>query len=175
MKRNGLILGILLLCMTAFSQEKPLERLAFLTGEWKGTGAGFGNNQSSINASYLPVMEGKYLEVWNDSKFEATEQNPNGEHHLDKGMISYDKSRNCIVYRQFNSEGYFNQYLLVDSLSSPTFLVFETETIENFVPGGSARLTIEQKSANEIATKFYVSFPGRKAACFGTNQLFRKK
>ena len=79
-------------------------------------------------------MSGKYIEVKNDSRFEATESKPEGENHIDKGFISYDKSRDMTIFRQFNIEGYVNQYILVDSLSSDTEIVFETEVIENFVP-----------------------------------------
>ena len=68
-------------------------------------------------------MDGKYIEVMNDSKFAPTEKKPNGEHHVDKGFISFDKQRNLIVFRQFHVEGFVNQYTLNDSLSNDTKLV----------------------------------------------------
>jgi len=168
----SIILGLAL--TSAFAQQSKFDRLAFLIGDWQGTGSGFGNNQSVITASYKPIMDGTYIEFVNESMFEPTVQNPEGEHHIDKGMISYDNARKAIVIRQYNSEGYFNQYLLNDSVSTADSLVFETEFIENFVPGGSATWTVEQISESEIETNFYVSFPGRKTACFGTNKLIKK-
>ena len=117
-------------------------------------------------------MDGKYLEVKNESHFEPTEKNPDGEYHLDKGFISFDKNRKAIIFRQFNNEGYYNQYVLNDSLSNENILVFETEFIENFVPAGKAKWTIKKISENEIETIFDVSF-GKDYKCFGTNRLIR--
>ena len=84
-------------------------------------------------------MDGKYIQIKNDSKFEPTESRPEGENHIDWGIVSFDKQRNKIIFRQFNIEGYVNQYVLNDSLSNESKLIFETEIIENFVEGGSAR------------------------------------
>ena len=64
---------------------------------------------------------------------------------MDKGFISFDATRNLIVFRQFNIEGYVNRYVLDDSLSNELQLVFVTEAIENFMPGGEARWTIKKK------------------------------
>jgi len=141
---------------------------------WSSTGSGFGNSISTIESEFNLVMNGKYIIVINDSKFKPTEKNKEGENHVDWGIISYDKSRNKIVYRQFNNEGYVNQYILNDSLSNNTVLIFETENIENFVEGGKARLTIKKISQNELETIFDVSLPGRDFACFGMNKLKRK-
>jgi len=46
-------------------------------------------------------------------------------------------------------------------------LVFETEMIENFVPGGKARWTIRKISESQIETTFDVSFPDKEFTCFG--------
>ena len=120
-------------------------------------------------------MNAAYIEVKNESYFDPTENKPEGEHHIDWGMISYDKSRKKIIFRQFNSEGYVNRYVLNDALSKDSLLVFETENIENFVEGGKARWTIRKLQMDEIETIFDVSLPGRKYACFGTNKLVKEK
>ena len=172
MKRISLLFVILLTVnLVGFAQQNPFQRLHFLLGNWEGTGVGFGNDQSTIQSSFKLVLNNQYIEVTNDSRFEPTNKNPQGEHHTDRGMISYDSERKKLVFRQFNSEGYINQYVLVDSLSLNKKLVFETEKIENFVPGGKARWTIEKKSDDEIETNFFVTFPGHKASCFGSNKL----
>ncbi len=176
MKRSYLLIFVLIItCTNSFGQNKNFERLEFLFGKWIGTGTGFGNDTSKIESEFKIIMNGKYIEVWNDSKFKPTDKKPEGEHHIDKGIISFDENRKVIVYRQFNSEGYINQYILNDSLSSDTVLVFETESIESFVPGGKARWTIKKLADNKIETIFDVSFPGNKYACFGTNILIKKK
>ena len=121
------------------SQTEPFENIDFILGNWTGTGSGFGNSTSRIESSFQPVMGGQYIEVTNESWFEPTESDPEGEHHIDRGFMSFDNARKTIVFRQFNNEGYINQYLLNDALSNDTLLVFDTEMIENFVPGGRAR------------------------------------
>lgn len=166
------VFALLIPCLLP-AQENPFDRLSFLIGEWKGTGSGFGNRNSTIQSSFQTVMNENYIEVINESWFDPTENNPGGEHHVDKGFISYDKDRKAIVFRQFNIEGYINQYVLNDSLSSENVIVFETENIENFVPGGSARWTINILDKNEIETVFDVSFSGKEYSCFGTNHLTR--
>lgn len=174
MKKVILILSFVLAAsFTLFAQDDAFNKLDFLIGSWSGEGTGFGNSKSEITAEYKYVMDGNFIEVVHESFFEPTDKNREGEHHIDKGMISFDKSRNRLVYRQFNIEGFFNRYVLVDSLSNNEKLVFETESIENFVPGGKARFTIIKTGKVEIKTIFDLSFPGKEFACYGTNILHK--
>ena len=168
------VLGLILTSGVSFGQTNSFDKIKFILGEWHGTGSGFGNEKSRIESSFQLVMDEKYIEVKNESIFEPTEKKPEGEHHIDKGFISYDKNRDLIIYRQFNKEGYVNQYLLNDTLSNDSILVFETEMIENFVPGGKARWTIKKKSETQIETIFDVSFPNKKYSCFGISKLKKK-
>ena len=169
-----LIFGLVLFIGQSNGQSNSFDKISFLIGEWSGTGSGFGNDRSQIKSSFQFAMNGKYIEVKNESIFEPTENKPTGEHHIDKGFISYDKKRGKIIYRQFNIEGYYNQYVLNDSISNDNILVFETEFIENFVPNGKAKWTIKKLIQNEVETVFDVSF-GNEYSCFGTNKLIRKK
>jgi len=176
MKRIAILsLTFVLISSMSFAQTNPLERLNTLIGEWSGVGSGFGNNKSNIESSFKLVMNGSYLEINNESQFEPTERNPKGEHHIDKGYVSFDKARKLIVFRQFNNEGYINQYVLNDSLSNDQLFVFETETIENFVPGGKVQWIIKLISEKEIETTFNVSFPNKDYTCFGVNTLIKKE
>ena len=174
--RNSIVLfALIIVSQISFGQNKPFEKINFVIGSWSGEGSGFGNDKSKINSEFKFVMDGKYIEVINDSKFEPTESKPEGEHHIDKGFISYDKIRDKIIFRQFNIEGYINQYVLNDSLSSDNMLVFETEEIENFMPGGKARWTITKINENKIETTFDVKFPNKDYSCFGKNIIERDK
>jgi len=163
-----------MVCGNVYGQNNVFEQFDYLLGKWSGKGSGFGNETSKIESEFKSIMKGKYIEVSNDSKFKSTEKNPEGEHHMDKGIISFDKIRTRIVFRQFNIEGYVNQYTLNDSLSSDTVLVFETETIENFMPGGKAKWTIKKIAENQIETIFEVSFPGKEYTCYGRNKLTKQ-
>lgn len=157
-----------------FSQEKQLDRFNHLIGNWVGTGEGYSASKSVIHSSFRWVLNKQFLEVKNHSEFESTDQNPEGGIHDDWGIISFDKARKVFVFRQFHTEGFINQYVLNDSLSTDKSFVFESEVIENFVQGGTARFTIHIKSDSEIETLFDVGFPGREMACFGKNSLQKK-
>ena len=167
------IILLILSSTLIFSQDNKFKKFDFLIGKWHGAGSGFGNDKSVINSEFNFVMQGKYIEVINDSKFEPTAKKPNGEHHIDKGFISYDATRDLFVFRQFHVEGFVIQYILADSLSSNSKLVFESEEIENFVPGGKARWTISIVTGNAIETTFDVSMPNKDYQCFGENKLIR--
>lgn len=151
--------------------QSGLQRFENLVGKWDGTGEGFGNAKSKISAEYTWLMNEQFIEMKHRSVFDPTLQNPEGEVHEDVGMISYDQAENKIIFRQYHTEGYMNEYVLNDSLSTSEVLVFETRKIENFVPGGKARFTIKIISDSEIETVFDVGFPGKEMACFGTNHL----
>jgi len=172
MKATLFALFMLLVSAFANGQTDPFEKLNVLIGDWTGSGSGFGNDRSKIESGFQYVMDAKYIEVINDSKFEPTTDNPQGEHHVDKGFISFDQERNLILYRQFNIEGYVNQYVLNLSESNDSTLVFETEEIEN-LSGGRARWTILIISDTKIETVFDVSFGGDEFTCLGINELER--
>jgi len=166
-----LFLAALIIIMISAHAQQPLSRFENLIGRWEGTGTGFGNSTSVVTAEYIWILNKQFLEVKHHAEFEPTDQNAEGEVHDDLGIISFNKERNVVVFRQYHNEGYFNEYVLNDSLSSPTQLIFESERIENFVPGGRAQFTINVQGTDKIQTVFDVGFPGREMACFGTNEL----
>ena len=172
-KLTSLILPMLLISGFSFGQSNLLDKMHFIIGEWEGAGTGFGYEKSRIHSAFRVDMNGMYIEVNNVSEFEPTEKNSDGEHHIDKGFLSYDNFRRTIIYRQFNNEGFVNQYVLVDSLSTDSLLVFETESCENFTPGGKARWKIQIISDSQIRTDFDVSLPGKDFICYGTNYLIK--
>ena len=102
------VLFALLLTGILFGQNNPFEKFEFLLGSWSGNGVGFGNEKSIIHSEFKSIMNGIYIEIINDSKFTPTDKNPIGEHHIDKGIISFDKTRELYILRQFNIEGYVN-------------------------------------------------------------------
>lgn len=140
MKRKTLLVfGLLLSFGISFAQTNHFEKISFIIRDWTGIGSGFGNNESI---------------------FEPIEKNPKGEHHIDKGFISFDERRNSIIFRQYNNEGYYNQYALNDSASNENLLIFKTEFIENFVPNGKAKWTI--KRSTNMKWKLFLMFPSGK-------------
>ena len=156
----------------AFGQENPLNRFNYLIGEWRGTGSGFGNDNSRIESGFQYIMNGKYIKVSNDARFEPTEKRPEGEHHIDRAYISDDTDGKSVICRQFFIEGYVIRFCLNDSLSNDTGIVFDSEHIEN-LSGAEARWTIRKKSETEFEDSFEVSFSGKGYTCLGTNHLFK--
>ena len=173
--KKATLIALFMLMVSVFTngQTDPFEKLNVLIDDWTGSGSGFGNETSKIESSFQYVMDGKYIEVVNDSKFKPTTDNPRGEHHVDKGFISHDQERKLIMFRQFNIEGYINQYALNTSVSNDSTLVFETEEIEN-LSGGKARWTILINSDIKVETVFDVSFSRDEFTCMGINELERK-
>ena len=95
MKLITTLIGILILSGVAVDAQDMLgEKFAAILGEWQGTGEGFSGGRSKIKSSFNLIMEGQYLEVLNNSEFDPTEQHPEGENHIDRGYISYDKTNN---------------------------------------------------------------------------------
>jgi len=164
---------LILFPVLIFSQGNKFKRFDSLIGNWKGLGIGAANEKSTIKSEFNFVLGDKFIEVINDSKFEPTAKNPEGKHHVDKGFISYDATRNLFVFRQFHIEGFVIQYILVDSLSSNSKIVFESEKIDNFIRGGKARWSITKVTASAIVTTFDVSMPRKGYERFGENKLIR--
>jgi len=125
----------------------------FFIDKWEGKVEGkYGEGKIDLEFSF--VLRGVYLQLKNKTVFEPQEKNPAGEVHQDFGFISYDENRENYVLREFNVEGFVNQYVL-DSLSEDgKTLVFTTENIENISPGWRARLTYNVLNDNEFRQVF---------------------
>lgn len=174
MKLNYLLILLLIITTLNIQAQHQFQPFEKLIGHWKGTGIGFSNNTSTIKSSFQYTLNEQYIEVKNESVFKPTDKNPKGEIHTDWGLISFDKQRKVFVFRQFHVEGFVNQYILNETESTPNKLVFETEVIENFVPGGKARWTIIIKEGNLTKTIFDLQMPGKEMVNYGKNAYQQK-
>lgn len=170
MKKIVILIALIVYNYTTYAQDK-WSVFENLIGNWQGTGEGFSGSSSTIHSSFQFTLNNNFIEVKNESVFKPTEKKPKGEVHQDWGLISYDKQRKVFVFRQFHIEGFVNQYVLNPEQSTAENLVFESEVIENFIPGGKARWTILIKSEGEIKTIFDLQMPGKEFVCYGTNKL----
>lgn len=87
------IIIIMLFSNIIFSQTPTRQNFNRLIGIWSGEGTGFSAGKSQIETDIKFVMNKKYIEIKNKSKFEPTEKKPEGEIHEDWGLISFDKNR----------------------------------------------------------------------------------
>jgi hypothetical protein len=160
--------------MASASALKPasdaLAILARLEGEWRGTGEGEPGT-SSVERSYRWVLGGRYLEVRNRSIYAPQPKNPKGEQHEDMGLVSYDKARKKLVFRQFHVEGFVNHYVL-DS-ATPEMFVFTSEAIENIPPGFRARETLRFSGDGQLEETFEIAEPDKDFAVYSKTKLAR--
>lgn len=150
---------------------KPLK---FFVGSWTSAGKGC-SGISTGERKYQFVLNKNFLQVNNKSIYEPQEQNPKGEVHEDWGFISYDGNREKYIWRQFNAEGFVNQYVL-DSLAidGKTF-IFITESIENIAPGWRAKITCNILKDDEFTEIFELAAPEKEFEMYVENHFKRKK
>ncbi|MDP3025662.1 MAG: hypothetical protein Q8O10_09035 [candidate division Zixibacteria bacterium] len=153
-----------LIPVVVFAQEAKKEDVwapfRYFIGKWEGTGKGQ-SGISKLQAEAKFVLNNRYLEFSGKLVFEPQDKSKKGEVYEDIGFVSYDRMRKKFVLRQFNMEGFVNQYVL-DSLS-PDFktLVFVLEGTENMPPGWRAKATHKILSQEEFHQTFVLVSPGK--------------
>lgn len=151
----------------------PFADVAFMLGEWRGDedtsfGRGTGTRSTEL------VLTGTYMRSANRSEFPPDEKRPNGEVHEDWEIWSFDRALDALVIRQFNSEGFVNQFVQQPAPERPNVLAFETVATENSPPGLRARLVFERLGADEFLETFEIFWPGREEPTVFRNRWRRK-
>jgi hypothetical protein len=144
----------------------------FFLGRWKGTSSG-NPGESQVEREYKQILNDQFIQVIDRSVYEPQERNPEGEVHEEIGFISYDRTRDVFILREFHVEGYVNQYVSEDVEADK--LIFVTEAIENMPPGWQTRTTYEILGENEFKETFDLAGPGQDWACFITNKFSRER
>jgi hypothetical protein len=155
------------------SPQDVWQPFKFFVGQWEGRGEGE-PGISHGRQEWEFVLGGKYLQVKNEARFEPQEKNPKGEVHEDWGFISYDRVRKAYVLRQFNIEGFVNQYVCTGPAGDGKTFVFLSEAIENIPPGFKARLTYRILDENTFEQTFDLAPPGKEMACYAKGVMARK-
>jgi hypothetical protein len=158
-------------CAQSGPASDPWGPVRFFAGKWEGDAKGQPGSGKSTR-EYRFVMNGRYLEVRNQSVYAAQEKNPKGEVHEDWGMISYDRKRKTFVLRQFHVEGFVNQYA-ADTVRDGR-LVFTSEAIENIPAGFRARETYTITGPNTFVERFELAEPGKDFEIYVETQFKRK-
>jgi hypothetical protein len=149
----------------------PFEHLGFLIGRWEGTSEGR-PGKGTVHRQYTRVLNSRFIRVQNRSEYAAQEKNPKGEIHEDEGWFSFDRARKRLVLRQFHVEGFVNQYV-EDADSSPSKVVFTTESIENIPAGWRARETYLVHGPGEFEEVFELAENGKPFELYSRTRLRR--
>lgn len=176
-----LLLGLLTLtAATAVGQEAPVKRpdpwapVRFLLGRWAGESQGQPGAGKS-EREYAFTLNNRFIEVRNQSVYPPQEKNPKGEHHEDRGMMSYDRAAKKLVLRQFHTEGFVNHYVLDTVSADGRTVVFVAHTIENLPAGFRARESYTQTGADTFTEVFEVAEPGKEFEKYSEAHFTRVK
>lgn len=148
--------------------------MKYFLGQWEGTGTGKPGT-SKVRRDYQFVLNGKFLQVQNQSEYAPQAANPKGESHEDWGLISFDKARKQFVLRQFHVEGFVSQYVTTSISADAKTIVFTSESIENIPAGYRARETYKIVSDDEFTETFELAGTGKEFEVYAENRLRRKK
>jgi hypothetical protein len=148
-----------------------LTPIAALVGRWAGTTEGQPGT-GTVEREYERILGGRFIQVRNRSTYPPQAKNAKGEVHEDLGIFGVDKARKTIVFRQFHTEGFVNQYVL-DTSSTGGRLVMVTEAIENIPAGWRARETYVFVGASRLEETFELAEPGKEFEVYSRNRLAR--
>jgi THAP4-like, heme-binding beta-barrel domain len=158
------------------ADEKAADRwepVRFLVGTWQGESRGE-PGKGTVERSYSWTLGGKFIEEHNTSSYEPTAAGKAPEIHHHRGFLSYDKARKTVMLRHFHEEGFVNLYALNQSASTPTRVVFESVSFENFSNEWKARETYVILSPDEFIETFELAGPGKEFAVYSRNHFKRK-
>jgi hypothetical protein len=149
---------VIMIAISAFAQSDQWAALRVFEGSWEGTTSGK-PGVGSTSREYRFELGGKFLSQRDKSVYR---QSPEAKPfvHEDFGFLSYDADLKKVVWRQFHSEGFVNEYTLNSVSADGASLVFVTTHIEN-LPGFRAKKLYRIVSSDEIDETFWLAPPGK--------------
>jgi hypothetical protein len=165
---------VVLFAISAVAQSDPWGPLRVFEGKWEGTVTGQPGKQSS-SRDYQFVSNGTFLWQHDHSVYEAKSPEDAPKVREDFGYFSYDKFAKTIVWRQFHSEGFVNEYRLKSVGADSRSFEFETVRIENLPPGWRARKSYRVLSVDEIEETFSLAPPDKEFETYTVAHLKRVK
>jgi hypothetical protein len=151
----------------------PFAPLSPLIGRWAGTSEGQPGN-GTVEREYERMFATRFVRVRNRSVYAPQEKNPKGERHQDEGIFSFDRARKRLVFRQFHTGGFVNQYV-EDPAATAKAIVFTSEAIENIPAGFRARETYTILSSDAFEETFELAEPGKPFEVYSRTRLTRVK
>jgi hypothetical protein len=123
--------------------EDGLAAISWLVGDWAGVGQGQPGTSASTRHGER-IHNAHFVRVEGRSVYPRQEGNPAGEIHTSSDLWSFDRQRNLLVMRQFDSLGFVSTYVQDRAASTNGRLVLVSEHLENVPAGWRARYTYEQ-------------------------------
>lgn len=156
----------------AEATEDPWAPVRRLIGSWQGVSTGQAGD-GIVSREYALVMNDRYIQEVNISRYPPQAKNKAGEVHEHRGFISYDKSLKRLKLRQFHIEGFVNTYRQADPVPEGGPLVFESESFENFSNSWKARETYDFVSDDEFLETFELAPPSKPFEVYSKTRLKR--
>ena len=179
-RRRSIALGLFLLtAATATSGQgtvQPADRwsaVRFLIGSWEGVSEGRPGN-GTVRRQYQLVLRDQFIEARNTSTYPPQDKNPKGELHEDVGMMSVDRGRKRLIFRQFHVEGFVIQYVQ-DETPAQGALSFTSEAIDNIPAGWRARESYVRHGPDEFEEIFELAAAGKPFEVYSRTRLKRVK
>ena len=135
------------------SHEDRLATIAWLTGHWAGVGEGRPGTSTSTRHAER-IQGGHFIRIEGRSVYPRQERNRSGEIHSSIDFWSFDRRRNLIVLRQFDSLGFVSTYVQDRAASTNGRIVLVSEQFENVPAGWRGRYTYEHPAADEYRELF---------------------
>lgn len=142
--------------------------LRLLEGSWKGAIDGRLGRGTGVRR-YEFLFEERYLVARHTSVRLPQEKSPNGDHHRELAVYSFDRERKTIVLREFINEGYVLRHTC--DVGEMRF-VCETESVESGT-GMKARLTIELQDRYRFVETFEIAGRGEELQHYFSNEWTR--
>ncbi len=151
------------------SETDPWAPLRSLEGHWEGAISGKLGTGTGVR-DYEFILDGHYLMFRHASVREPQEKSPEGDHHRELAVFSFDSERQKIVLRTFMIEGFVLQYLCD---VTGTKITCESERVESG-PGFRARVELDIKSPYELIERFELAETGQELELYFTNRWTRR-
>jgi len=174
MKYARMLPFVVLIAVSAGAQSDPWSPMRVFEGRWEGSITGKPGNQFS-SREYQFVLGGAFLSQRDHSVYETKSSDAAPKVRDDFGYFSYDTFLRKIMWRQFHSEGFVNEYSLETVSANGKSLEFVTVRIENLAPGWRAKKSYRVVSSDEIEETFSLAPPGKDFDVYTVAHLKRVK
>jgi hypothetical protein len=141
---------------TASAQAPAADRLApvaWLVGQWEGVGEGQPGTSSSTRQAER-LHGNRFLLVRGRSVYPKQESNRSGDVHGQVDIWSFDRARDLLVLRQFDTLGFVSTYVQDRAASVDGRIVLVSEQMENVPAGWRARYTFTRPAPDEYHELF---------------------